>query len=149
LWAPDGRLWADEAELKDFFDDLTVYWNYVAGMIDACVQAPPDTEDVDPIDISMDDFEDAGPSMAGAFVYWCRGFMRTTREWPEAWSTALAREDLADAWRVMHAWADPSTPENLAIVTQGGSSVPEAQRGRNLPRAASDIVRALRPAPTP
>ncbi len=86
--------------------------------------------------------------MAAAVMYWCRGFVRPTDEWPEAWDDALDRADLKPHWNLIRAWADPEgQPENLGIIS--GANYPDvldtSQSRRRLPRAIIALLRALRP----
>ena len=154
LWGPDGHTWADEDEARDFADDLGVYWNYVAGLVAGCASAPVGDDEADPIDIYEDDFADADSTtkvghLAAAMILWCRGFVRATREWPEAWGEALSRPDLAPHWTLIRAWADPEKPENLQLVTAKSVDDPDSNHSRRLPSAVVALIRALRPAAIP
>ena len=150
LFGPDGRTWRDADEAKVFADDLAVYWNYIADLIAACATAPQDDAGADPLDIYEDDFEDIddetrAENLVAAFIAWAAGFMRATREWPDAWGDALTRADLAPHWQVVRAWADPDAPEHDAFF-QGGeppdASAPSIDR---LPASILALIRALRP----
>ena len=33
LWGTAGRVWQDEDKMKDFLDDVRVYWNYLASLV--------------------------------------------------------------------------------------------------------------------
>jgi len=155
LWGPDGHVWTDGDEAKDFADDLGVYWNDIADLIAACVQSPESDHTVDPIDVYEEDFDGVAEAdrplhLASAMVSWSRGFIRATAEWPDAWGNALQRPDLAPHWAIVQAWADPGTPEHMQIITGADQDKPSAGRSRRLPDAVMALIHALRPpAPIP
>ena len=149
LFGPAGHTWRDADEAKDFADDLGVYWNYIADLIAACAAAAPDDTEADPLDIYEDDFDDIDDAtkaeyLASAFINWAAGFMRATREWPDAWGDALTRADLAPYWRVVRAWADPDIPEHLAILQGDEKSDESSRKASRLPFAILTLLRALR-----
>lgn len=145
-------LWEDEDDLSDFTDDLRVYWNHMQERY-ADYRGPfGDDEDALPIDVFPEDFPDTDEAtqfarMAGAVMDWCRGFVRATREWPEAWGDSLDRTDLKPHFDLIRAWADPEgAPENLGIISgiNMPASTPDTHNSR-LPTAVITLLRALRP----
>jgi len=143
LWPPPGRVWEDEDELRDFIDDVRVYWNLLADLVATCGAAEENDPDAYPIDIFEEDF-DHPEEMAGAVVWWARGFMRATQEWPEAWGDALKRPDLAPHWQLVQAWSSPEKPESVDLLMAKGANDPPAKLTKNLPLAVNALSRALR-----
>ena len=146
FWGPDGRVWQDQNELKDFFDDLQVYWNYLAGSVAACATAPADDPEMDPIDVFEEDFENPKGVNEGMHM-WARGFMRATLLWPEAWGDALKRADIEPHWRLVRAWSEPGKLTSIAAMAVYRAPDPAAERSRHLPLAVIALIRALRPGP--
>jgi hypothetical protein len=150
LFGPDGHPWRDEDDLKDFTDDLGVYWNMIADLFAACAAAPAGDTDANPIDLYRDDFDESDEKikiahLASAQVLWSRGFLRATREWPEAWGDALVRPDLAPHWHLIGAWAAPEKPESLETLRQSNPSLPGNIQTDSLRQAILALLRALRP----
>ena len=156
LWGPAGHVWSDADEAKDFAEDLGVYWNHIADLTAACVSAPLDDAEADPLDIYDDDFEDVDSAsrtehMAIAFFDWATGFMRATEAWPAAWGDTLTRPELAPHWALIRAWASPEKLEHQALLVGDGSDDPAVSKSKQLPTAVLALIRALRPPgpPTP
>ena len=146
FWEPAGRTWQDKDELNDFLKDLHVYWNYLASVVAACAAAPEHDSEVDPFDVVQEDFENPKDVKEGIYL-WARGFMRATREWPEAWGDALKRADLAPHWRLVKAWSEPGKLASIAAIAMYRAPNPAAERSRHLPLAVIALICALRPTP--
>jgi yecA family protein len=146
LWGKEGRTWADAEELAEFTAALHGYWNEIAELAATCAAASRESTEPSLIDIFADDLdapddEATGKLYAATVVLWCRGFLRATREWPEAWGDALTRTDLAPHWATVRAWADPGAPEHRSYFEQE-----DAGSGFNPPGAVQALLCALRPA---
>ena len=151
LVAEDRELWSGEEELRDFTQDLAAYWNEIADLIAASVAPTDDPARPDPIDIYAADFGDSdGPApvedLATAFIAWSDGFIRATRDWPEAWGDTLTRPELTPHWQLLRAWAEPGKPEHAAFLSGTGPDIPA---GATLPAAVTALARALRPSGPP
>ncbi len=144
FWGPAGRRWRDGEDLNDFVDDLHVYWNYLASIVAECAAAPEPDAESDPIDLFEEDFENPNDVKEGINL-WARGFMRATREWPEAWSAALQRADLAPHWGLVKAWSEPGKLASIAAIAMYRPPDPAADRSRHLQLAVIALSRALRP----
>jgi yecA family protein len=140
FWEPGGREWKSDKELRDFAGNLQAYWNETADWLAESADAPPD--EAWPIDIS-DDAEDPAQYVAG-LASWCRGFIRATTEWPEAWGSALTRADLAPHWEIVRAWAEPGAPASTKLIKETGERESPEMRGQTLPLAIVALYRALR-----
>ena len=141
FWEPDGREWKSDEELREFVGNLLAYWNETADWLAESADAPPD--EAWPIDIS-DDAEYPAQFVAG-LASWCRGFIRATTEWPEAWGSALTRADLAPHWEIVRAWAEPGAPASTKLIKETGERESPEMRGQTLPLAIVALYRALRP----
>lgn len=141
FWEPDGREWKSGEELREFAGNLQAYWNETADWLAESADAPP--EEAWPIDIS-DDAEESAQFVA-ELASWCRGFVRATIEWPEAWGSALTCADLAPHWEIVRAWADPEAPANTKLIIKVGERESPEMRGQTLPLAIVALYRALRP----
>ncbi len=155
LWGPETRIWASLEEIHEFTEDVRVYWNYIADLYSGYVQARDDDETFYPLDIYLDDFpEDDHQTakiarLATNTSLWCRGFIRFTKQWPEAWGDALTRTELEPAWAIIRAWADPEKPGNMHLITgsQDPADPTASSDTHRLPRALLTLLRALRPHP--
>ncbi len=150
LFGGKPHLWQDREEFSEFADDLLVYWNSIAGLMSVCAAAPLDDPEADPIDLYEDDFEEPDAKLnaahlASAQVLWCRGVMRATTEWPEAWGDTLTRPDLAAPWNLIRAWSDPGQPENLETLIRANPSGSGTIQVDSLRRSVLTLLRALRP----
>ena len=132
FWGPKGHEWASPEELEEFMTNLQFYWNNTADVLAGCLDAPPG--DIWPIDVYQDEFEDTA-GFARSLMAWCRGFVRATTEWPEAWGDALTRKDLAPHWALVRAWACPDTPANMELIEEVGRRESAKLRGQALPVA--------------
>lgn len=141
FWGPAGHEWERREELGEFMASLQLYWNDTADRLAGSLDAPP--EEAWPIDLVEDEADDA-PVAARSLFLWCRGFMRATIEWPEAWGDALTRTDLAPHWAIVRALADPEGPGNLKRIREVGQRESAEMRGQTLPLAIVALYRALR-----
>jgi yecA family protein len=142
LWSEaEERVWADKAELQEFTDLFTDYWNYIADRVrDAA--APDADQDEQPIDMRPEDLPEDDPlPMAAASMEWALGFMRTTELWPDEWGDALERPELAPHWEVVGWWAnfiDEANRDRIADAAEGTPS-------RTMAKSIIALARALRP----
>jgi hypothetical protein len=140
LWAPKGRIWKDEAEAQEFCDLLMAYWNIINTLILDCVSpsAPPEETC---IDVWEEDFaENDAQGLVLAMRDWCEGFTRATQQWPEAWTEALTRPDLAPHWELIRLFAQFEQPGNADRIEAMAGETPSRQLG---PSVAA-LARALR-----
>ncbi len=143
LWGPEGRDWADEEELKDFSAWVADYWNYLGELVQDAVA--PDAPPGNPaIDIWPDDLgEDTTLPFMVVMVDWARGFMQTTKLWPEAWGDALHRPELAEHWEMVRWWAEFVGTGNKDRIADAADANPP----RTIGASVTALARALRPAP--
>jgi yecA family protein len=141
LWGEEGRVWANDEELRKFTSLFTNYWNYIGDLVFAAAASDATPED-QPIDLWADELpgDDPLPMMA-AMVEWALGFLRTTELWPDAWKDALDRPDLAPHWEVVRWWADFVDEENRDRITNAAESTPS----RTMTKSIVALSRALRP----
>ena len=143
LWGPEGRVWADAAELEEFSNTLFEYWNYVADLVAAGV-APEAGPNDQIIDLWREEFADDEMIVFTAFlIEWTTGFLAATRLWPEAWGDALRRPDLAEHWEVVRWWAEFIGTGNKDRIAAAADATPP----RNISRSITALARALRPTP--
>jgi yecA family protein len=143
IGGPGGRLWNDKEELQEFASLLMQYWNYVSDCVHDC-RSPDATDQDHPVDIIAEDFP-AGEQIGilSAIHEWVCGFMRATKEWPEAWGDALARPDLALHWELLQRWVDIQAEGNTEYVYNAGKEAPP----RTVYSSIVVLARALRPVP--
>ena len=141
FWEPDGREWKNEEELREFVGNLQAYWNEIPDWLAESADAPP--EEAWPIDV-FDDAENPAQFVA-ELASWCRGFIRATTAWPEAWGSALTSAALAPHWEIVRAWADPGAPRSEKLIIEVGQRESPEMRGQTLPLAIIALYRTLRP----
>ena len=140
LWGAEGRIWADQNEVREFADLLMAYWNQVNDLILDCIaaEAPPEAH---PVDVWVEDFEeDQGANMTAAMFSWATGFQRATKLQPEAWGDTLTRPDLAPHWEVVRWWAGLEVKENRDAMIAASKEKPP----RTITSAVAALARALR-----
>jgi len=140
FWGPEGRVWKDEVEMRDFSETLGVYWNYVGALLRDAT-SPNAHPDEAVLDIWEEDFpESHGGYLAAAMAEWATGFLRTVDLWPEAWAGAAQRADLAPHWEILRVWAGLAAKEARARL----QAAPKGDPLSPLADAAKALFRALR-----
>jgi hypothetical protein len=150
ITGPDHPDWENRQEFQAFLDDVMTYWNYFADTYGSLLETDFDEEVDYPIDVVASDFiavpdDELHALFSESVTDWCRGFLRATRQWPEAWGNALERPDLAPHWARLHACADPANTEILRVEPATSLTPPAVSTALNLAIVA--LIRALRPQP--
>ncbi len=141
LWGPDGPVWTDEEEAKNFAEMLADYWSYVGGLIELAV-APDAAPEDRAVDLWSEDFPSDNPiPFAAASKEWAMGFLRTIELWPEAWGNATTRPDLLEHWEVIGWWAAFEKPGNMDRIADAAEGTPP----RTLAQSITALARALHP----
>ena len=144
IW-PEGHEWADTKQAQLFAGCLTVYWNYVGGLV-ADVREPAAPDGVTLIDIWPEDFpQDTGLPLAAAMIEWARGFILATKLWPEAWEGANADPTFAREWEMIDWWAQFTTLRTMDLIAAAAEDTPP----RTIASAVNTLARALRPTAPP
>ena len=98
----------DERNLATFDNTLEIYW----AQLDALLEYEMGTDDPYPMDFSTDDFPDQNTFLMALF-HWAHGFMSVAEGYEDTWAVLRARPDLADHWKTMQQWSNPSAPGGL------------------------------------
>lgn len=150
---PDPRKVPQDRDmfLKDLRNLLAIYWDHIGGILDDEVPqlesaTAEDFQKCYPLDLRMDDFKDRGDYLV-ALIQWAAGFMEAAEIFAEDWNDALTRPDLANAWSVIRAWADPGGADGIIALSQaaGAEGKKLELEKHDLPGAVAMLAHALRP----
>ncbi len=144
LW-PDGHEWADAKTAQLFAGLLTVYWNYVSGLV-ADVREPAAPDGVTLIDVWPEDFPGDHEHLVAAMSDWARGFIGATKLWPDAWDGAHANPTFLREWEMIGWWATlPEDKDVNTLITAAAQDTPPQTIGS----CVNTLARALhRPPPS-
>jgi hypothetical protein len=121
---------------------LMAYWEIQGGMRECAIDpiAHPDEEILDVLEEDFAGDQTGGLAMSAATMDWAKGFLRATKEWPDAWGNARERADLAPHWEVLGWWAEFQVAANRDAIVRHAESDPP----RTLNASVKALARALR-----
>jgi len=98
----------DERALATLGDAMKIYWSQLAALVDAGMK----TGDPHPLDFCENDFPNEDEFNL-ALIHWAHGFISVVEVYDDAWFELCARPELANHWKTLVQWSDPSAPGGL------------------------------------